>query len=135
MTVKFQGNPHLSNLAISNNGLHQLIARHEVAYFYHSANNPPPLSLVVTSEFQKVLDQFPKIMQDSVAVLPSQPTDQCITLSSGAQSMNLHLYHYHMFNKMKLSVWPLNVKIRINTTGWVMAILCRLSCPKCFHST
>lgn len=63
-SVKFQGIPHLVDSAISNSGLGRMMARKELAYFFHLSCDPPPLPFEIRPEIDFVLKQFQTIFDN-----------------------------------------------------------------------
>lgn len=82
--VKFQGSPHLGDLAISKSGLRRMMAKKEVTYFCHLACDPPPVTSEVSPEIELVLNSYPKIFDAPEKLPPSRVNDHHIELEPGA---------------------------------------------------
>lgn len=100
--VTFQGISHLLDSAISSGGLRRLVAKREVAYFYHLSCKPPASQTETSPEIEEVLEQFEVVFKEPEGLPPNRANDHRIELTQGAQPVNINPYRYPHFQKNEI---------------------------------
>lgn len=82
LAVRLQGESQLAEAEISNSGLRRLLAKEDVAYFFHLRGDCPDLELTQTRpELVAFLDKFADVLAEPWGLPPEWPTDHKILWS------------------------------------------------------